>query len=245
MGWLDTLLGNTAADASNNAARDTYAKQQAASSDLKAYGDTLPGQYADIASMYSPYTQAGNSSLSMLLNGLGLNGAEGSTAFTNAYRATPGYQAGLDSGTKAAITGANAGGILNSGRTMKTLQRFGQDYEDQKSGDYLTRLMGLQGQGLQATGAQANTMGQGLQGQLSTRTSAFGGDMNSAGTIGQGMVAGANAQQGALTNLLGAASYLGGAAMGGGGFGNLFGGGGSKSAWPTGGVKPYTASPWG
>jgi hypothetical protein len=42
------------------------------------------------------------------------------------------------------------------------------------------------------------------------------------------MVAGANAEQGAMGNLLGAATYLGGAALGGGGLGssltNLFGG---------------------
>jgi hypothetical protein len=52
--------------------------------------------------------------------------------------------------------------------------------------------------------------------------------MASAGTVGQGMVAGANAEQGAMGNLLGAATYLGGAALGGGGLGssltNIFSG---------------------
>jgi len=222
MGIFDVLLGNSAADTANAAAADTYRKQQQASADLKAYGDTLPGAYSNIASLYSPYTQAGNSSLAMLLNGLGLNGEAGSTAFTNAYRASPGYQNGLQTGLDSVNQSANARGMLKSGATDKALYRYGSDYENNRAGDYLTRLMGLQGQGLQATGAQAGTMGQGLQGQLATRTSAFGGDMNSAGTIGQGMVAGANAQQRALTNLLGTAAYLGGTALGG-GFGSALG----------------------
>ncbi len=51
-------------------------------------------------------------------------------------------------------TGANAGNMLQSGKTLKELQRFGSDYEDQRSGSYLDRLFGLSGMGQQATGQQ-------------------------------------------------------------------------------------------
>ena len=228
MGFLDDILGKSASDAANNAAADTYRKQQAASGELKSYADAVPGQFNQISQGYNPYTQAGGSALQQLMAGLGLGGAGGSQAFTNAYQSLPGYQSGLDTGTTAAQRALNAGNMGQSGRALKSLYRFGSDYEDQRSGDYLNRLSGVAGQGLQATGAQTGLQGQGLQTQAGLRQSAFGGDMNSAGTIGQGMVAGANAKQGALTNLMSTAAYLGGAALGGpagGSLGKLFGGG--------------------
>ncbi len=51
--------------------------------------------------MFAPYGQAGQAALSQLMNGFGLGGAGGSEAFTQAYRSLPGYQAGLDTGTRA------------------------------------------------------------------------------------------------------------------------------------------------
>lgn len=246
MGFFDTLLGRDASEAANRAAADTYAKQQAASGAIRSYGDTLPGAYSEIAKLFTPYASAGSGALQMLMNGAGLNGDAGSQAYANAYRNSPGYQYGLDAGGQAVAGNANAGNMLQSGKTLRALQQFGSDYESTKSGDFWNRLMGLQGQGLQATGAQASTMGQGLQGQLATRQSAYQGDMGSAGTIGQGMVAGANAENQALTNLMKMGTYLGGAALGGpigASFGkSLFGGG---SSWPSSGTTAYRPSPWG
>lgn len=228
MGFFGSLLGTDAAKAANAAAADTYKKQQAAVQGLNTYADTVPGAYNQIASGYDPYTGAGNAALKQLMAGLGLGGAEGSQAFTTAYQSLPGYQSGLDTGTTAAERALNAGNFGQSGRALKSLYRYGSDYENQRSGDYLNRLSGVAGQGLQATGAQAGLQGQGLQTQAGLRQSAFGGDINSAGTIGQGMVAGEQAKQTALGNLMSTGAYLGGALLGGpiGGstFGKLFGG---------------------
>jgi hypothetical protein len=238
------ITGSDAADAARQAAADTYKKQQQATSQLTQYGDTLPAIYAKLAQSYSPYASAGNSSLAMLMNGLGLNGAQGSQDFINAYRATPGYQAGLDQGTNAVNRTENARSMLNSGSALKALQRFGQDYEDQKSQQFLSNLSGLANTGLGATQAQVGTESQGIQGQLATRNSAYGGNMQSAGTIGQGLVAGAQSEQNAFNNLLGAATYLGGAALGGGfklpGFGTT-----SIPSWPVNGTTAYRPTPWG
>lgn len=214
MGLWDDLTGKTAADAANAAAKDTYAKQQTAIGGLNSYADTLPGQYNALGAGYDPYKQAGTGALQQLMGGLGLGGQGGSEAFTNAYHSLPGYQSGLDTGTNAALRGANAGNMLQSGRTLKALQRFGSDYEDQRSGDYLSRLMGLSGQGLQATGAQAGLGAQGLGQQAGLRGSAFGGEMGAAGTIGQGQVAGAQAQQAGVQGLLNAGTNLAGSAFG-------------------------------
>lgn len=227
MGIWDDLTGRSSAAAANAAAADTFEKQQKASRDIKRFGDQYATEFRGLADLFKPYADAGGSSLAMLMNGLGLNGGHGSADFSAAYRALPGYTSGLQTGQDAALAAANAGGRLNSGATQKALLRYGSDYEDQRSGDYLNRLMGLTGMGQQATGQQVSTIGQGLQGQLGTRQSAFQGDMQAAGTIGQGQVAGAQAQQQGLTNLMGTAAYLGGAALGGGGggassFTNLF-----------------------
>lgn len=221
MGWWSDLTGATASDAANRAAADTYAKQQAAVRGLNAYADTVPSSFNAVASGYDPYVSAGGSALTRLMAGLGLGGD--TAEFTSAYRSLPGYEAGREAGLSATQGALNAGNMGQSGRALKALYRFGSDYEDQRSGNYLDRLAGLQAQGLSATGARAGIQGQGLTTQAGLRQSAFGGDMSSAGTVGQGMVAGAQARQTALTNLMGAGTYLAGSALGGGWGGGLGG----------------------
>jgi hypothetical protein len=209
MSFWDDITGKTAADASKAAAADTYKKQQDAVAGLTSYGDTLPGAYSGLADRFSPYANAGGSALSRLLTGLGLPGGDGED-FSAAYRATPGYQAGLDTGTNA-VMGTNAArGMLNSGRTMKDLYRFGSDYEDQRAGDYMSRLAGLVSGGQNATGQQVATEGTGLQGQLQTRITGYGGQYGSAGTIGQGDIAAANARAAGSTGLLNFGANIGG-----------------------------------
>lgn len=228
MSIWDSLTGKSASNAANNAAALTYQNQQAAGKKLRQAGDAYAGGMQSLSELFKPYAAAGGDALSMYRAGLGLDGGAGSAAFTNAYQNIPGYTEGRTQGLDAATAGLNAAGRLNSGGAMKALYKYGSDYENQRSGDYLSRLFGLSGMGQQATGQQVATAGQGLQGQLGARTTAYGGDMQAAGTVGQGLVAGANAEQGALGNLLGAATYLGGAALGGGfnpsSFTNLFSG---------------------
>lgn len=214
MAIFGDLLGSTSAKASNSAASDTYYKLLKAADNMNAYGDQYRADYSNLAKQYQPYQDAGQNSLAMILNGLGLNGAEGSQAFTDAYRASPGYQAGLDTGGRVVAANANAGNMLESGKTLKALQRFGSNYEDQRSQQYLQNLFGLEGQGYNATNASVATQGQGLQGQMQARQSAFGAETAAAPVIGEGQVAGAQAKQNALTNIMNTAAYLGGSYMG-------------------------------
>lgn len=240
MSFFDTLLGNDSADAARRAASDTFQKQTAATGELKAFGDNYANSFANLAGSFSPYANAGASAIERLLAGLGLGGD--SSGFTAAYRSTPGYQAGMDAGTNAVTAGANAGNMLNSGKTLKALQRFGSDYEDNRFQQYLQNLSGVAGIGQQATGQQVATTAQGLQGQLATRQSAYGGDMNAAATIGQGEIAAAQSQSDALGRLMGVGAYLGGSLLGG-GFGSSLGtklfGTAAAPAWPTGAAKPF------
>ena len=226
MSFWSALTGSDAADAANAAAADQYAKQQAAAQATRDAGNAYSSNMTANAAAYDPYVGAGNSALARLMAGLGLG--SGGAQFTEAYRALPGYRAGLDTGTAAVARGAGAKyGGTNQGSVLKNLYRFGSNYEDQRSGDYLTRLGGLAGSGLSATGAQVGTRSQGYGGQLQANLGAAGQQFGSAGTIGQGMVAGANAESQGAQNLLNAGLKIGGMALGafgGGGLGSLMGG---------------------
>lgn len=198
MGFLGSLLGSDAKDAANAAAADTYKKQQAAIGDVKAYGDTYANKFSDLAQPYNT-----NGALQRLMSD------------PSSVRSLPGYQFAQDEGTRAIDHSAAARGMDQSGRTLKDLSRFSTGLADQTYGNQLNRLM-------QSQNAYTGTVGQGLQGQLGTQTAAFNGGMNASQTVGQGMVAGANAEAAGAQNLLNFGGYLGGKFLGGG-----FGGGGN------------------
>src|SRR6266487_427992 len=108
MGFLDTILGNTAAAASNAAAQDTYKKQQAAITGIQQAGSQYNTGIQGLAPAYNPYTQGGNAALQQLLGGLGLGGPDAAARFTDAYQALPGYQEGRDQGLRATMYGRSA-----------------------------------------------------------------------------------------------------------------------------------------
>ena len=242
------ISGSDAAGASKNAAQDTYGKQQAAIGGYQTYLSGLPGAYNDLGKGYDPYKSAGTDALSMLNAGLGFGGPEGSAKFTSAYQSTPGYTSGLAEGLKAATRQAQASGMGNSGAALKAATRYGGDYANKYASDYFNRLAGVANLGYGATGDQARLGATGYGLQAGGMGNAFGGQMQSAQTIGQGLVAGAQAEQDAFNNLLKSGTYIAGAALGGGG-GNLnfaggsSGGGGLSSLWGGGGGGYYGGSP--
>jgi hypothetical protein len=83
-----------------------------------------------------------------------------------AFRNQPGYQFGLDQGTKAVQASAAARGGLNSGATLKALMKFGNDYADQQGfTPYMNRLASLAGMSQTATN-QLGQAGQNYAGQV-------------------------------------------------------------------------------
>lgn len=207
MGFLDDLLGNTSADAAKKAAADTFAKQNAATSSLKDFGSNYSSRFVDLSKSFAPWQATGgdaNDALRRLLTD------------PSSVRGLPGYQFGLDEGNRNIAHAGAANGNLFSGKTGKAFENFGVNYADKTYGDHLSRLLGVSQQGLDATGRGVATEGAGLTGELGARTSAYGGDMTAAGTIGQGDVAGANAKTQGIQNLLGTAAFLGGSALSGG-----------------------------
>jgi hypothetical protein len=228
MSLWDDLIGNTAADASRAAAGDTYGKQttaanqtydaqQGAIAKLLGYGDDYANAFKGMSAAYAPYTRTGgvaNEQLQRLL------------ADPSSLRHLPGYQFAQDQGIQALDRSAKARGMLESGRQDKDLLRFSTGLADQTYGNQLSRLMGLTQMGIGATGAKNATAGQGVIGQMGARSSAYDGDyrsaatlggrmLDSAGTIGQGDVAAANARAAGTQNLLNTGANLFGKLLGG------------------------------
>lgn len=232
MGFWDDLTGASAAKASKGAAADTYYRQLLAVNDLKDYGDEYAGKFEDLSQGYDPYVQTGNTGNAALMRLL---------EDPSSLRSLPGYQFAQEEGTQALDRSAAARGRLNSGRQSKDLMRFGTGLADSTYGNQLARLMSAGQYGMNALGAQNSTVGQGLQGQLATRQTAYGGEFGSAGTLGQGDIAAANAKAAGTQNLLNTGLKLGGMALSafGGGMGlPSFGGGGSSYGSPGYGASP-------
>lgn len=86
------------------------------------------------------------------------------------FRNTPGYQFGLDEGNKSVQASAAARGGLNSGATLKSLMKFGNDYADQQGyTPYMNRLASLSGIGQTATN-QIGQYGQNVADQIGANT---------------------------------------------------------------------------
>lgn len=104
------------------------------------------------------------------------------------WRATPGYQFGLDEGNKQVQSSAAARGGLNSGATLKALQKFGTDYADQQGyTPYMNRLSGLFG------GAQTAASNMGSYGQ-SAASNVSNNIVNAGNARAQGIYGAADAQ---------------------------------------------------
>lgn len=86
---------------------------------------------------------------------LGLNGGGAQDAGFQKWKDSTGYQFGLNQGMQSITGNAATVGTLNSGPTLKALNKFGQDYANTQYGNYVNQLQGLLGSGIQGAGALA------------------------------------------------------------------------------------------
>ena len=146
----------------------------------------------------APYRDAGSSALSQI---------QALLKDPNSITQQPGYQFGLNEGTKALGAGAAARGMTYSGAQGKALQRYGQDYAGTKLNESYNRLSNLAGLGqvgatgsAGAAGQYGQTVGNNQTGMGNARGSAFAstanGWTNALGQIGNSM------QENQLLNLL-------------------------------------------
>lgn len=91
---------------------------------------------------------------------LGLNGVGSQQSFQDAFMTSPAYEANLAAGTGAIDQSAVAGGMGQSGATLKALQQYGQNQYANEYGSYLDRLAGVQGQGYGAAAGQTGISSQ-------------------------------------------------------------------------------------
>lgn len=163
MGFLSGMLGLDAGEATMNAAKQNKAVlgnlQRTGNSIINTGEQKSSGALNQAVGNYDPYLSMGSGATTMYGNALGLNGADGTQAAQGAFQAGPGYQFALDQGTQAALRGASAAGMLNSGNTLAALSQYGQGLANQEYGSWLDRLSGASSQGLSAAGGQGSTLG--------------------------------------------------------------------------------------
>lgn len=200
MGFLDKLFGID--DARK---RIQEAEQKSTKS--------LQSSYDDVQGMYSPYVDAGRTSLSSMMDLSGLSGPGSASLAYDEFRASPIYRTGMDEGIAAIDRSAAGRSGLNSGNTMRDLSRFASDYNNKSFGDYYNRIAGIGNTGYSATGATAGArqnLGQGTAGiQMQTGQELANADLASGSFL-----------QKLISSGIGAAGYaMGGGFGSGGGFG--------------------------
>ena len=88
------------------------------------------------------------------------------------FEASPGYQFRMAEGIKGVERSAASRGSLQSGATMKAVQRFGEGLGAQEYGNYMSQLAGLSGQGLTAATAMGQMRGNANANQANMMTGA-------------------------------------------------------------------------
>jgi hypothetical protein len=196
MSFLSKLFG---VDKAKSAIKKASKKSQA----------SLQSGYDDVAGMYDPYVQGGQQAYGTLQNLVGMGGPGMQGVANDAWRQTPGYQAGMDAGIGAIDRSAvgRAGGNV-----LRDLYKYGSDYEDQRFGQHYNRMAGIADQGFNATGAVAGARTGMAQGQA-------GIQQNTGNQMANASLAGGSMLMGGLNSLAGLAGYGMGGGFGGGGFG--------------------------
>lgn len=146
LGFLGDLLGLNAGNATKDAAGQN--KQVIAGYDTKGTGIIDKGSAAagehltQAGDLYNPLLELGESGVGLYGDALGVNGAEGSTRATEAYRTSPGFEFQMEQGLDALERRASAQGRVASGQTRDDTLRFATGLADQNYSGWLDRLGG-------------------------------------------------------------------------------------------------------
>ena len=140
MGLFSSIFGAAALEKAN---KKSYKAQQEGYDKANAF--------------YDPYYTQTQGALPAYLNAVGLgNSQAGIDAFQNSPLYRLNYNAAIDAGNQGVNATANAGGMRNSGATLKALQDRAQRTTNQFFGDYVNPLASVSNTGLDVTGKKAN-----------------------------------------------------------------------------------------
>lgn len=183
-GVIGAVASSSAAGKAADAQRD--AANTASGTQLQMYNQTRDDQ--------APWRTAGGTAIGQLSAGTQAGG-EFNRNFTMAdFNADPGYQFRMDQGSKALQASAAARGGLMSGGTLKSLDRYGQDYASNEYGNAynrfnndqttrFNRLSSIAGVGQTSVG-QTGAAGANAANQIGSNTIGAG-NAQAAGYVGQ------------------------------------------------------------
>lgn len=124
----------------------------------KGYGDA--GTYYDAArGAYAPLSDLGKKyggATTLALNSLGVNGAAGTAAARDAFKAGPAYEFNLDQGLESINRARNRAGMLGSGNTDRAAQEYGAGLASNEYDKWLNNLLGFTNPELSATSGAAS-----------------------------------------------------------------------------------------
>lgn len=162
----------------------------------QTYGGVQPGAYTGGGSLTSGQTGQTQPLPGNALSPGGAGGPAAPNALTgyDAFKASMGYQSGLDEGARSVNHLLASRGNLFSGEAGREMQRYGQTYANSFAGDYLSRLM------------QGTQVGTGAANALAGGGSSYANATNANNNVALNARANANAASGnAIGDLAGAA----------------------------------------
>lgn len=125
------------------------------SSSQRSWNNAWP----QLNSTFAPVTKYAGEAGSAISRLLG-----GDASDFNKYKDATGFDFAQDRGTQGVLTNMGAQGLRNSGATLKRLSEFNTGLQDQFSGNFIERLLGLAGIGTSA-GQILSSAGQESTGQ--------------------------------------------------------------------------------
>lgn len=122
----------------------------------KAKGLRKAGERA--AGVFDPFLEPGATANTAALQALGQGGPGTQDAQFQNFLNSTGFREQLRAGSEAITGNQAARGLLNSGATLKRLNRFGQDLGQQSFQNFFNNLSSIAGRGLTAAGGAAGVL---------------------------------------------------------------------------------------
>jgi hypothetical protein len=144
LGFLGDLLGLNAGNATKDMAMNNQGLAREYGGQAQRFitrgNSDASKQFGTARDYYQPLAEMAAGAGTMYGNALGLNGAEGNAAATEAYQQSPGFQHALDTGLQALDRRRSAAGSFQSGGADIDAMTYATGLADQSYGSWLDRL---------------------------------------------------------------------------------------------------------